>query len=152
MIGNTLVLESLGWHERMYITAREYNFIICYAMLEQGKRHAGNSSLIERLELFESLWPMLPSKLESKSIDNPMVESKENEAIGHLAYSLDIKGPRRMQGQITCWTMQKVCHVQLQQKASLNCRKHEKRVVHQRPPRLYPKDACPRWFVCAATK
>ena len=60
-------------------------------MLERGKRNAGNTSLIQRLELFESLWPMLPSKLESKSIDNPIVRSKENEAIGHLAYSLDIK-------------------------------------------------------------
>jgi hypothetical protein len=53
-------------------------------MLERGKRHAGKGSLIECLELFETLWPMFPGKLESESVNNPMVESKENEAIGTL--------------------------------------------------------------------
>ena len=100
-------------------------------MLEQGKSHAGNSSLIERLELFETLWPMLSSKLESKSMNNPMVGFKENEAIGHLAYSLDKKGPRRTQGQITCLDhAESVPRTTGTKRASLNCRKHEKRRVH----------------------
>jgi hypothetical protein len=36
-------------------------------MLEQGKSHAGNSSLIDLLELFENPWPMLFRTFEGRA-------------------------------------------------------------------------------------